>query len=426
MIKIDRCTVEELTKELIQATVDVNELNLAKVTQRDAFKEALKTHPRLLRKVNSANAKHFITFALKEDYEYFTCLKREQYTDEFVQFYLRKRLDDEAQKRARSGKVEETAEKKRFHAGQALDEKLILQYSYLTPEKEELFYFDKELQVPLALKSNFKIQLKVEKPIEFIEKLDVEPAQLGENKICATLSDILSNPYKEYLSEFINTKQIGYYALCASVSELEENLKKKFSEIFDEYGIKVKALTIKQIAIPKDMQYKLEDQAFQIRQRRADIEADAEFAKKSLENYEAKLSLEEKYPSATHSLTEYEKDLALKRYLIKTGRHEEEKIDHSIAIKQKIEEKDSKIEKTDVVPDITPKKNVFKQTFYTLLILFAAISLIVMIAGSVGAGFIMLAITAAIFGTVAAVKQDKLHDLPVEIDMSEASEDEGL
>ena len=424
MVKIDRYTVEELTKELIQSTIDVNELNLAKVAQRDAFKEALKTHPRLLRKVSSANAKHFITFALKEDYEYFTCLKREQYTDEFVQFYLRKRLEDEAKKRAKSDQAE--AEKKRFHASQALDEKLLLQYSYVTPEKEELFYFDKELQVPLALKSNFKIQLKIEKPIEFIEKLDIEPSQLGENKICATLSDILSNPYKEYLSEFIESKKIGYYTLCASVSELEESLKKKFAKIFEDYGVEVKAFTIKQIAIPKDMQYKLEDQAFQIRQRRADIEADAEFAKKSLENYEAKLSLEQKYPDATHSLTEYEKDLALKRYLIKTGRQTEEKIDHSIAIKQKVEEKDSKIEKSDVVPDVTPKKNTFKQTFYTLLILFAAISLIVMVAGSIGAGFIMLAIMAAVFGSVAAVKHDKFQDVPVEVNLEESTEDEGL
>ena len=420
--KIEKYTVEELTNDLINSQVDVNEISLTKANQRDAFKAALKKHPRLLRKVNDENAAHFIKFALNEDYEYFTCLKREQYTDELVQLYLQKRLQAEAQKQQAS----DAPAAKKFSFNQTLDEKLLLQYSYVTPEKEELYYFDKELQVPLALKSSFKIQLKLLKTIKFIEKIDIEPAQLGENRICAVLSDLLSNPYKEYLSKFIESKNIGYYTLCSSISDLENGLKKEFDKVFDDYGIEVKALTVKQIAIPKDMQYKLEDQAFQIRQRRVDVEADAEFAKKSLENYEAKLSLEEKYPNATHTLTEYEKDLALKRYLIKTGKMEEEKIDHSIAIKQKVEQQDSTIEKSDIVPDVEPKKNSFKQMFFTLMFAFAIIAFIVMGTAGVGAGFIMLAVGAALFGTVGAICRDKFQDAPVEIAADDDSESEDV
>ena len=163
------------------------------------------------------------------------------------------------------------------------------------------------------------------------------------------------------------------------------------------------------------MQYKIEDLAFQIRQKRADIEADAEFARVSLKNYEEKLSIEEKYPDAEHTLTEYEKDLALKRYLVKTGNVKEEKVDRSIKInKGKIVDV-APVEKVeDVTDELEPPRNSFRTGFIIFSVLALLISVIVMAAGSLGAGLIVLGISILVFGLIAAFNHDKFKNNVIE------------
>ena len=419
---LDKFTAEELSLQLMHGQVDVNELNLAKSLHRSAFAAALKSHPRLLQKVSSANAQHFISYALELDYGYFACVKREQYTNQLVQLYLFKRLKAEELKRlSLHPNSNENIQKKSLQVQKSLDNKLIFQYNHLTPDEEELYYFDKELQVPLSLKSNFKIVLKLTKALTFIEKLDIEIAQLGENKIRSTIADLLSNQYREQLSNYIESKNIGYYTLASSISELEKGLTKSLNHVFDDYGFEVSSVIIKQIAIPKDIQYKLEDLAFNIRQKRADVDADIDLAKKSLENYEAKLSIEEKYPNANHSLTEYEKDLALKRYLIKNGKKSSTTLDHSINLKNKIDGVDAKISKSDVIPEIVPKKNNFKRNFFICLSLAIILSVILMIVGEVGVGFIILGVTSALFGTIAALSYNKFKEVSIENNIKETT-----
>ena len=412
MANIEKTSVESLTSMLIQGKLDVNALNLAYANQRTAFVNAIQQRPHLLEKISKANLEHFIPVAFKESPEYFLYLKKEQYTDSFVQTYLLWRLE----KNDKAQKANNAPAQKDFFFQKSFDGNLIFQYNYTSSEDDRLYYADKELQVPLSIKSSFKINLKLVDALDFLRKLDIDVAAIGENKIKTALTDLLNAKYKAFLYDFICKNDLGYYSLCVSVSELEESFKKEIAGDLKEYGLEVRDFIIKAFAIPKEIQNKIEDLAFQLRQQRAEADASSALAKIALDNYESKLIIEEKHPSATHSLTEYEKDQALKRYLIKNGRFVEEEVDRSIKIKQNVETQDVSLEKDeDVVPEIEPKKNTFKRGFFTLLLLSLFISLIVLFTEGAGVGCIMLGVTTLIFGLVAAFNREKFKSVPIEI-----------
>ncbi len=411
---LDNVAAETLAQELINETEDLNRLNLAKQNQRAAFLQAISKRPKLLQNIKDFNATHFLTVALNADYTYFTYLKREQYTDELAQIFLAKRLE----KRDPAEKNEKLSVQK------SLDNKILFNYTYLTPEGEELYYLDNELEVPSSLRSSLKISFKLIDAVALIDKIDIHITQLGERKICSTLTDLVSSSFRAYLNEYIFENKIGYYTLCSSFAKVEKYLKEKMNESFKEYGLEIGEFIIKKLAIPTDIQYKLEDQAFEIRRRRADVESNNEFAIKSLGFYEKKLEIQEKYPNAEHSLTEFEKDLALQRYLIKTGKDSKEEVDHTIEIKQKVEKKDAVISQTeDIVPEVPDKKNVFKIAYFTLLGMFVFVSLLCFIAG-VGVGLIMLGVTTLIFGGIAAFYHNKFKKEKVEPNIAETNGNE--
>lgn len=417
---LDDKSVETLVVDLVQGVTDVNQLNLAKANQRQAFLKALEERPAILTKISKANEEHFFSVAIKKNPAYFVHLTRKQYTNELAQIYLFSRLSNKD-----SSRHEETASPNVL-VRQSLDDKVVFTYSYVSAEGDDLYYLDKELQVPVSLKSSIMLTLKLVDAVEFIDKLDTHITQLGEEKIKAVLLDIIANQYKSYLNSYITKNQIGYYTLCTSLREVETGFAENIGEIFKPYGISVSDFVIKNIAIPKDIQYKLEDQAFKIRQRRAEIESDAEFSKISLESYEAKLAVHNKYPEATVTLTEYEKDLALKRYLTKIGRNSEETVDHTIKIQQKSPKADSVVVKPeDIIPDIPTKPNIFRRWFCTLAIIAFLTSMIILgAADDIGAGLITLGIFTLVFGLIAAFNTEKFATIKIEPSVMDKSEDE--
>ena len=319
---LNKISVEELKQELVYERVNVNDLSLIYANQREAFFLAIKERPNLLTKVKADNAIHYLKPALKENPVNFIYLTKEQYNDELASIYLSFRLN--TKKDGRDTNATETS--KWFTTHNSVDGKIIINYNYVTPNGEELFYFDNELQVPASLKSNFKISLKVKHALTFIEKIDMDVAQLGRSKIEDIIADTLDNQYRTVLSNYIAKKKIGYYTLCSSISDFENELQNKLDGLYKAYGIEVADVIIRRFAIPKAIQNQIEDQAFELRQRKAEMDANHELAKKSLENYAAKLAIEQKYPDTEHTLTEYEKDLAVNRYLLKTGQLEKASI----------------------------------------------------------------------------------------------------
>ena len=411
---IDNKPVEALVTDLVQGVLDVNVLNLAKANQRQAFLDALDGRPAILTKVSRANEESFFALAIDKNPALFVHLKREQYTNELAQRYIYNRLDEKPNKKQK----QEVQESPNVVVRKSLDDKVVFNYSYVTADGDELYYLDKELQVPVSLKSNIALTLKLEDAVMLIDKLDTHITQLGEEKIKGVILDIISNQYKSYLNSYIIEKQIGYYTLCTSFTEIEKGFSEIIEKVFAEYGISVSGFVIKSIAIPRDIQFKIEDQAFKIRQKRADVMADAEFSRVSLESYEAKLAVHSKYPEQEITLTEYEKDLALKRYLTKIGRDRKDKVDHTIDINHDMEKLDDTLEKPDdIIPSIPLKVNLFRKCFAIGACIAALISFITLLI-DVGAGFIVLGAFTFIFGTTAAFTHKKLRNSVVEPDFT--------
>ena len=409
---IEKMTFDQIAADLVAGNIDVNELDLAKSAQREAFLLALDRAPSILTKVSGANSEHFLKYAIEKNYEYFVHLDRDQYTDTLAQAYIFSRMT------ARDARLNEPGANTNIIVQKSMDGKTVFNISYVTAEGDELYYMDKELNVPLALKSGIKLTLKLQNAVKLIDKLDVQITQLGAQKIKAAVIDIVATQYKAFLGSYINDKGVGYYTMCTTTSQIEAEGKTRISRALEPFGISVAEIIIKRLAIPKDIQYKIEDQALLLRQRKSEVAASVEMAKLSLESYEAKLAIQQKYPDADHALTEYEKDLALERYLTKRGQDKEEVVDHSIKITQKVEKVDTEIVKEEEeIPEIVPKPNGFKTGFIVAAVAAIAISGIVLAKVGMGAGIIALGASALILGAVGIKNADRFKAPKVEPNM---------
>ena len=408
MANLDRMTADVLSDKLVQENVNINDLDIKRQNQREAFLAAIKKRKALLTKIEGEGAEEKLKLAITENHEYFVQLNREQYTDSLAQTYIRGRLKSDSAKNKKAGVKTNDG----ITLQKSLDEKNVFNYTYATPDGDELFYYDNEIEIPLALKSSIKVSLKLVDAIAFIDKVDTHITQLGEKKIKSVINDTIANLYKSFLSEYISKNNVGYYTLCSSLGKVEGEFSALLGNEFAPYGINVTAFFIKKIAIPSDIQHKIEDMAFKLRQRRVEVEADAEFAKLSLETYESKLALHAKYPDAEITLSEYEKDNALHRYLEKNGILRKDELDHSIELKRVAIASDEALKKDDdIIPTPTEQPNSFKKIFFTLLAIFSIISIIVTF-NAAQAGLIMLAIVVAIFGIVASFNTDKFSSKP--------------
>ena len=151
-----------IVPELVQGILDVNELKLTKANQRAAFLQALEERPALLTKVNKDNEEQFFTVAINKNPEYFVHLKREQYTNDLAQIYLFDRLSRSASKKS----------SQTILVRKSLDSKVVFMLSYLSTEADELYYLDRELQVPVSLRSSVVLTLKLDDAVALIDKLD--------------------------------------------------------------------------------------------------------------------------------------------------------------------------------------------------------------------------------------------------------------
>lgn len=396
-----------LTAKLITGEIGIDSLNPAKQSDQKAFLSAVEQRPNLLSKLKGNNAQKFIKIAITEKPEYFVYLSLDQYTEELAQLFLFTRLKTDRINRQKKGE-KQNQKCDEIAVQRSADNKIVFCFSHATTDDEEIYYFDPDLQIPTSLKSKFKVSLKLDNAIAFIDKADSLITQLGENKIKSIVSDIIVSEYRSYLNGFLSRENIGFYKLCAAISDLETGFADRLTKRFADYGISVRQVSIEKISIPDDIRHKIEDQAILIRQQRVVSDAENEIAKKSLENYEAKLAIEQKYPDSEHSLTEYEKDLALKRYLSKIGQIESETVDHSIKIASDAIPNDGEIQKKkDVVPEVPRKKNTFLTAFVGLAIFFFVCSAIIFFAANKGAGLIVLGVITFIFGFVAAFNYKK-------------------
>lgn len=399
---VRKLDAERLVEEIVSGRHSISEIGIETKNQREAVLAAVAKRNALVKYVDGEDAERILKFILShgQNYKLFVQLKPSQYTPALAQIYLYGRLSEVA--------YAVKGDNYQMSAGRSLDGKTTLAYTYISSNDDALHYMDTELGLPLSVKSSIKLTFKIENAVQLIEALDTNIQELGPKKINAVLFDILASRYRAGLADYITEHKVGYYTLCTTLCDVQAEIKAKLNAVYAAYGITVSDLVIRKIAIPDDIKNKVEDLQFRIRQRHAETEASAELASISLRSYEEKLAIQAKYPDVEPTLTEYEKDLALQRYLAKVGRAEEEEVDHAIAITGKVDAPDTTIAaQADVVPEADVTVNNFKIGFIVAAVVAALISLITM-ASSVPAGFIMLLVSAVVLTLIGRKNADKL------------------
>ncbi len=409
---------DTLLSNILKEKVDINTLDARKKLHRDAFLAAIVERPILLSRIKNNQAGELLEFAIEENYKYFVHLSRAQYTDELAQRYMWGRLNDVDKQDAKAANVNSPT---KIIVQKSGSNKVLLTLAHVTPDGEELSYFDNELNLPLSLKSNIRLVLKINNAIKLIDKLDTHITHLGEKRIKVTITDLVLSHFRSYLSKYIAQNNLGYYKLITVLDEVAEGFKNKMNEILGEYGIVVNEFMIKKIAIPTYIQTEIENLDFNLRQRRIKLEEEAKLAQLSLSNYEAKLAIQSKYPVADMPLTEYEKDEALARYLEKNGVVKSKNVDHSIKLAGTTEVRDSIIEKKrDNMPDDPAPVNLFRRVF--CIATGAALLISVLLPGA--ARFIALGVVFGVAGTIAAFNTEKFKNPEVKNNSNEEANHE--
>lgn len=420
-----------LSKKVVNEKINANKFDLNNPKQRKAFLDAVAQRPRLLNSIEEENRAEFLMLAIKEDYRYFTYLDKAFYTEELASEYLYARLlegsnDMFKNKQKRNylkgiahvidgngggfydSFVGQVGDNFRYVIQKSYDDKVLLSFNYATVDGDEVFYVDREFEVPTSLKSHFKVSFQMVNTLKFLEKMNVNVAQLGVEKIYNTFTDLICGNYKSYLNEYIEENNAGFYALSKSLPKVQAYIMEKFRAKFIEYGVELTDFIIKNINVPRELVYKLEDQALGIRMARTKMEADNLFQQNALNNYVAKLNALKDYPDVYPGLTEYEKDLELERDLKKSGNYQEKIISRDIGLAKMEERVDSDVNKIkEVLPKrrwLTLAKVAYHFTFWVL----AIVALAMLFVDATG-GITMVALGGLIlvYGLIAFFAYDK-------------------
>lgn len=310
--------VKQITLALIAGKKAVGEINYDDIYEKQALEAAIAEKPSLLAGVGKLDkfGKKILLDAVSKKYSNFIYLSEPQYFDEIAQIYLLKRFEDTSEKWKGD----------KFRLKQSMDNKLVLTLNYVSHKGEEVYYFDRDLRIPASLLTNMRVSVKFNDACKFFGFLDVKVASVNLPDALEALLDLINTEYRRVLQDFIDSKQIGFYKLSAEYGELKEALADALNLKLSKYGAEISDVNIQSISFADNMYESITEQFYALQIERMKKEMENDIAGLSLENYKKKAEIHEKYPNFPVTLTEAEKDLALKRYLVRMEKYSEERL----------------------------------------------------------------------------------------------------
>ena len=355
---------------------------------------------------DAPNGKAILELAINQSYSNFIYLTEKQYYDKIAQIFFAQRL------KATSSKWNGDA----FTLRKSLDGKLVIVFNYVSHKGEEVYYFDKELHIPAALLSEVRFSVKLKNACKFFDFLDIDVASINLPDTLEALSDLVNTEYRHTLQNFLDENGIGFYALCGKYTELKAELCDNLNAVLAPFGAEVTNIVIQKISFADNMHEAIKEEYYSLQKERIKKEMENELAELSLAAYEKKAEIHSRYPDFPVTLTEAEKDFALKRYLIRTEKYNEEKpeIDkESVTARQITDYKAAAIKKKEEQPVIIEEEvpvTADKKKFIIFISLFAVCLLTSLFSfiGSIISGIILTILTLAVFGTIFFAKKSVL------------------
>lgn len=256
---------------------------------------------------------------VEKNYGNLLLLNKEQRHADLVNVYLEHKFKEQMQKWTKENNdVSKDFSIERSYSGQQ-----IINYNYATREGEAICYFDNGLGIPVRLKTQAAFRLKIINALWLVENLDVELKRADLSLTINLINTCIHNCMRDVVLTVIETKKLSYYDLPRFFTAIKDKLAVSLQAQFNKFGVLVMDADIKDISIINKVTEKFESQYYAL----AEVALVKEFENKleaaSLKLYEQKAMIHDKYPSFQTGMTEAEKDLALSRYLKRTGQEQE-------------------------------------------------------------------------------------------------------
>lgn len=308
---------------------------------------------------------------ISDNSENFTRLRypTKQYFPEICNIFVCSRLK----------KSDEASGKNRFCY--SLDFIPCIKLDYATYKNEEIEYYDSELNIITYLESQFLAVFKIIDCMKMLKALDINAADLSIGNVYERLRMLSLQAWREVVMDCVENDKIGFYHFAQNFSTIATKLSTVLNKKLEPYGITTHGIDVTRMSIPESVREQIRQNSYELKCESDRYTSEAKFASIYLENYRKKAEIQSTY-GVSDTLTEFEKDRALERYLVRvnnerktavTETHLEERDDNYILDKP-VEPKAPTITKPEK-PDLTSKN--------TSLIAGSVIGVVLLIIGSI-------------------------------------------
>lgn len=112
-------------------------------------------------------------------------------------------------------------------------------------------YIDPIYHFPLAIGASGEMALKVNNSRKLLVKLVGTEELLNQDKLVLYFRGILINKIKPYIAKTMKEESINIFEIDERLEDFSEALKKKLTDIFDEYGLELKNFYVTNILKPE-------------------------------------------------------------------------------------------------------------------------------------------------------------------------------
>lgn len=292
----------------------------------------------------------------------------------------------------------------------SFDNKMVIQYHYETKHGETISYFDKALGVPTSLIAVADMKLKLINAQKLVEKIDVDIKYIDAAIISNFITSTLCRTVRDEILSFISQNDASYYDLPHYYTAINQKIFESLKLTFEPCGLEATDFALTDISVPNNTDKLLQNQFFAIAEAERIKAYEQRMEKASLDLYERKAEIHNKYPDFPLTLTETEKDLALNRYLKRMGQNTDLKAEiKEQYIPQRVKEKSGTVtdEHTSAAPAYVKTDKRFRIAYFIVSAVLLVIALS-MFALSTVAGLISLGIVAFICGMTAFFGYNKI------------------
>ena len=373
----------------------LSELDFKKLKDVEIAIYCLNVNPTMIKDIN-VNSERDLTVLkiwIKRDYSnYLLCLKNKVDHIDLLTLYISEKL-----KKTRDIYDKDMA------LITSYDKKLVFNYQYETKKGETISYFDKALGVPTSLVARARVKLKLMNAQKLVEKIDIDIKSIDLAIVTGFITSILNTIVRDTILSFINSKNMSFYDLPQHYTVINKGILNNLNECFNECGLAALDFSISDISVSDNTDTLLKNQFYAIAEAERVKAHEQRMESASLDLYERKAAIHNKYPNFPITLTEAEKDMALNRYLTRMGEDTELKADirdGKLGTRKVDIDGTTTNERKIAPPTFTKQSNGFR-IFYAVMVSVLYVIALIMFSAGLGVGLICLGCATFISGITA-------------------------